>query len=171
MAENAALPDLKAVPPPPKIYPRLNARLRLAMWLGFLIGPLTMAYGGYAYLQVAKLRTEGEKTTGILFDSGLTQTGKGRVSYRITLDYTPPHNETTIRKDFVVPEAIYQQARQAGQYPVIYSARDPEFSIVSGDLSAEIEPLVIGIGLCLFSVGVWYYRRRQSASLDRDLQG
>ncbi len=170
MSENVDLPDLKAVPPPPKIYPRLNARLRIAMWLGFLGGPLAMVYGGYSYLQVAKLRSEGEKATGILFDSGITDTGQGRKSFRITLDYAPPQSETTYRKDFIVPEAIYQQARQAGQHPVIYSARDPEFSIVNGDLSSEIEPLIIGLGLCLFSGGVWYYLRRQSASLDRYLR-
>lgn len=168
---STSFPDLHDVPPPPKVYPRLNGRLRIAMWLAFLGGPCFIANGYYSYTHAAKLRAEGIKTAGTLVDSSREDTGKGRTVFRITLDYAPPPNEMTYRKEFIVPEAIFQQALQAGQYPVTYSPKDPTASMVNDDLSAEVEPIVIGFGLILFSMGVWYYLRRQSLSVDRYLAG
>ena len=57
MATNIPLDSSK----PPRVYPKLNRRLRIAMWLAFLGGPAMIAMGGYQYFQSSKLETEGVK--------------------------------------------------------------------------------------------------------------
>lgn len=113
-------PDLRDMPKPPRVYPRLNRRLRIAMLLALIGGPIMIAASSYEYYQISKLRTDGRTAPGVLVHSHTVGTGKGRTSYQITLDYKPPHNDVMYRKTFFVTEAVYDQARQTGQIPVKY---------------------------------------------------
>lgn len=167
MTTGDSKPDLPDTPKPPKVYPRLNRRLRIAMCLALIGGPLAIAMGGYDYHRTSKLKTEGTKISGIVVDSNTLDTGKGRASYRITLDYKPPNDETTYRKEFFVAKEIYNQARQAGTIPVTYLRSDPTVSTAGDDIPVQTEPFAIGGGLILFAVAVWYYLRRQMQKVER----
>jgi hypothetical protein len=107
------------------------------------------------------------KDSSIVVDSNTLDTGKGRTSYRITLDYKPPNDETTYRKEFFVTEEIYNQARQAGTFPVTYLRSDPTVSTAGDDIPVQTEPFAIGGGLIIFALAVWYYLRRQMQKVDR----
>lgn len=166
MNADESKPDLPATSKPPRIYPRLNRRLRFAMWLAFLGGPVMIAMGAYEYYRTSKLKTEGAKSPGMVVDSNTLDTGKGRTSFRITVDYKPANDEATYRKEFFVPEAIYNHARQAGQVPVTYLPRDPAVSAVGDDIPVQTEPFAIGGGLILFAFAVLYYLRRTTKNVE-----
>ena len=166
MTTGDSKPDLPDTPKPPRFYPRLNRRLRIAMWLALICGPLTIAMGGYEYYRTSKLKTEGAKIPGVVVDSNTFDTGKGRTSYRITLDYKPPNDETTYRKEFFVTAVIYDKAKQAGHVPVTYLKSDPTVSAAGDDIQVQTEPFAIGGGLILFAIAVWYYLRRQMRFLE-----
>jgi Protein of unknown function (DUF3592) len=159
--------DLPDTPKPPRVYPRLNRRLRIAMWLALIGGPLMIAMGGYEYHRTSKLKTEGATIPGVVVDSNTLDTGKGRTSYRITLDYKPPNDETTYRKEFFVTEVIYDKARQAGHVPVTYLQSDPTVSAAGDDIQVQTEPFAIGGGLIIFALAVRYYLRRQMQEVER----
>ena len=38
MRSDGSTPDLANIPKPPKVYPKLKKRLRIAMWLAFVGG-------------------------------------------------------------------------------------------------------------------------------------
>ena len=166
MTSDIPKPELPGTPKPPKVYPGLNRRLRIAMWLAFLGGLVMIAIGGYGSYQSAKLKSQGVQVPGILVDSNTPSTGKGRTSYRITLDYKSVDNEITYRKEFVVSEAVYSQARQAGQVPVIFLPSDPTVSAAGGRIDAETEPFAIGAGLLVFAFALRYYLRREMRKVE-----
>jgi len=167
MSTDDSKPDLPDTPKPPKVYPRLNRRLRIAMGLAFVGGPLMIAMGGYEYYRTSKLKTEGAKIPGTLVESNALDTGKDRTSYRITLEYLPPNDDTTYRKEFFVTEAIYNHARQAGQVPVTYLPSDPTVSTAGDDITVQTEPFAMGGGLIVFAFAVLYYQRRQMQKVER----
>ena len=98
---------------------------------------------------------------GTVFDHGTLNTGRGRTSYRLTLDYKPPVGETTYHKEFIVSEVIYNQALQARQAPVTYLPSEPERSAVGNDFQPDTEPLAIGGALILFALAVSFFLRWQ----------
>ena len=147
--------------PPPKFYPVLYRRLRLLKWLA-LIGGIGMLGGGaYQAWESRKLQDDGGRTVGKLFNHDTFDTGKGRTSYRVILDYKPAENERTLRKPFVVPKAQYDAIVQAGEATVTYSPDNPENSVVGDTVKIDTEPLAIGGGLLLVSAVVWWYQRRE----------
>jgi hypothetical protein len=136
------------------------------MWLAFIGGPVMLAIGGYEYVRASKLKTEGAKIPGILVASNTLNTGKGRVSHRITLDYKPAGANATYRKEFVVAEPIYDRARQDGQVPVTYLPSDPRVSTAGDDVPIETEQFAIGGGLIVFAFVVWLVLRRQTRRVE-----
>ena len=154
------------IPEPPKVFPQLNRRLRIAMWLAFVGGSGMIAMGGYEYYRTSRLKTEGVKISGSLVDSNTLDTGMGRTSYRITLDYKPPDDDTTYRKEFFATEVIYNQARDAGQVPVTYLPSDPTLSTAGDDIPVKTEPFAIGGGLIILAFAVWYYLRSQMQKVE-----
>lgn len=171
MTTDDSKPNLPDTPPPPKVYPRLNRRLRIFMWLALLGGPLAIAMGVYEYDRTSRLKTEGVEVPGTLVDSSTLNTGKGRTSYHVTLDYTPTDGATTYRKEFFVSEALYDTARQAGQLPVTYLPSDPTVSAAGEDIPFQTEQFAIGGGLILAACGVWYYLRRQMQQVEDYITG
>jgi hypothetical protein len=123
-AEPLAKLNLHDQPKPPRVYPRLNSRLRIAMWLMLVGGPMVIGMGLYERYRVSQLKTVGQKVEGKLHDSALLNTGKGRVSYQLVVDYLPPGSDTMYRKTFVVDEATHEQVRQAKVCTVAYLPSD-----------------------------------------------
>lgn len=144
--------DLPDTPKPSRVYRGLNRRLRIAMWLALIGGTLMIAMGGYEYDRTSKLKTEGATIPGVVVDGNALDTGKGRTSYRITLDYRPPNDGTTYRKEFFVTEAIYNKARQAGHVPLTCLQSDPTVSTAGDEIQVQTESFAIGGGLILFAL-------------------
>jgi Protein of unknown function (DUF3592) len=179
MDENARLSDLPGVPlsqldlrdqpKPPKVYPRLNWRLRLAMWLMLIGGPFVICMGLYEQYRVSQLRTVGQKVDGKLFDSNSLNTGNGRTSYHLTVDYRPPASDTMYRKDFTVDETTFQQVKEAGTCMVTYLPSDPTVSGIGDNVKADSEPLAIGGGLLAIAGVIWLYFRKQTQDVEKFL--
>nr|WP_261361264.1 DUF3592 domain-containing protein [Aeoliella straminimaris] len=141
------------------------------MWLAAVGGLVMLAGGGYEYHRMQRLGREGKQVPGTLVDSSTLNTGKGRTSYHLVLDYKPPDSETTYRKEFFVDQTVYNQAQQAGQVPVTYLPSDPTLSTGNQQAKGDTEPLVIGGGLLLVAVGIWAYLRWQIRRVMRYVMG
>jgi len=127
------------------------------MWFSLLGGVILLGKGGYDYWLVSQLRSEGISTLGTLFDSRTVDTGRGRTSYRITLDYQPEGSEMALRKEFVVPQPLYHLAQQTQKMPVIYLPSDPTTSQVGAIPKFDPEPIAMGAGLLLLATAVRFY--------------
>jgi hypothetical protein len=150
--------------PPPKVYPALNTKLRIVMWISLLGGPLAIAMGGYETYRASQLKTIGKQVTGKLFDSETLDTGQGRTSYQIVVDYLPPGSDTKYRKRFVVSEGDFKQAEATGESTVTYLPSDPTFSAIGEPTSQASEMLAIGVGVLLFGCAIkWYFYRQWKA--------
>src|SRR3954471_22652259 len=103
------LPAAQDVGKPPKVYPLLNSRLRVAMWCALIGGPIVLAMAGFELYRGMQLKSLGKEVVGILRSSEALNTGKGRTSYQIVVDYRPPESDTKYRKQFVVSEDQYGQ--------------------------------------------------------------
>lgn len=154
------------MPEPPRVFV-FGRRLRIAMWLAFIGGPVMIAMGGYESYRTSQLRTRGETIRGTLVTHDTLATGKGRTSYHVTLDYAPPESETTFRKEFFVSKTHYEQAVHDGHIDVTYLPSDPTLSTVGDNLPFNTEPYAIGGGLLLIALGAWYFQRRQRAKVER----
>jgi hypothetical protein len=141
------------------------------MWLALAGGVLMTVMGGYEYYRLSSLKSKGEKIPGRLVDSRTLNTGKGRTSYQVTLDYKPPKSETTYRKDFFVPESVYVQASEVGEADVTYLPDDPTVSEAGGEIRVDTEPLAIAGGLFVAAGALWYFQRRQLAKVESYVTG
>ncbi|MGD9645727.1 MAG: DUF3592 domain-containing protein [Pirellulales bacterium] len=147
--------------PPPKVYPRLNRRIGLLMWLSLAGGLAMLGGGAYEIYRAQQLRDQGQTAEGSLVDANKLNTGQGRTAYSVTLNYQPPGDPTTYQKQFSVSEQKYNEILQAGKADVTYSATDPTHSAVGRDIQPNYEPLAMGVGLLAVSGGIALYRRRQ----------
>ena len=108
--------------------------------------------------------------TGKVHESQIMNTGKGRKAHHLTLDYTPAEG-ALYRKQFVVPEAVYNQALQAGTDTVTFLAKDPMVSAVGDAVPINYESFAIGIGLLATSTAIAIYRRRQWKQVEAYIRG
>lgn len=141
------------------------------MWLA-LVGGIVMLGGGvYEYLGAVELRDHGQRVTGKVHESQIMNTGKGRKAHHLTLDYTPAEGATLYRKQFVVPEAIYNQAVQAGTATVTFLPNDPTTSAVGDSIPINYESFAIGLGMLVTSAAIAIYRRRQRKQVEAYIRG
>jgi hypothetical protein len=159
--------NLQNQPKPPKVYPRLNTKLWIAMWVMLVGSPVMIGMGLYELYRVSQLKTVGQKVEGKLFNSNALNTGKGRTSYQLTVEYYPPGSDTRYRKEFTVDEATFEQVKQAGTCTVTYLASDPTVSGIGDNVTAKSEPLAIGAGLLAIAGVIALYRRKQAQDVDR----
>jgi hypothetical protein len=158
-------------PPPPKVYPRLYQRLRMLKWLALVGGVVMLCGGAYQYRGLVRLKTSGAQTTGKLFESQTVNTGKGRVSYRVVLDYRPTDGATPFRKQFTVTKAVYDDITTTGEAIVTFLPDDPTTSTITGDRGIDPETLAIGVGLLAASAATWWYQRREQRKIDAYIAG
>jgi hypothetical protein len=141
------------------------------MWLA-LVGGIGMLGGGvYEYLGAVELRDHGQRVKGKVHESQIMNTGKGRKAHHLTLDYTPAEGATVYRKQFVVPEAVYNQAVQAGEATVTFLPNDPTVSAVGDAVPINYESFAMGIGLLATSAAIAIYRRRQWKQVEAYIRG
>lgn len=141
------------------------------MGLAFLASPVMIGLGGCDAYRVARLKREGVQVVGSLVDSRPLNTGKGRTSHQITLEYVPAGSDVGYQKDFVVTEAIHDEAKRTGEFPVTFLPSDPRISVAGREAVYEFEFFAIGAGLLAGAFFVRWYLRRQMANLDRFLAG
>lgn len=158
-------------PRPPRVYPRLNRRIRVLMWLSLVGGLAALGGGGYELYRAQQLQTHGQQIEGALVDSNKLSTGQGRTAYSVTLQYHPPNDPTTYQKQFSVTEPQYDEILQTGKAPVTYLAADPTQSAVGGIVKTNYEPLAMGVGLLAVSGGIALFRRRQANQVETYIHG
>ena len=167
LATAMPVPEQQSGEKPPKVYPQLNAKLRIAMWCALIGGPIALAMASYEFYRGKQLKSVGKEVVGNLFSSETLNTGKGRISYQVVVDYLPPGSGTKYRKLFVVSEDEYNQAKSTGECKVVYLPSDPLFSAIGEPTTQASEMMAIGVGVFLFGVGVWWYLRRQMSAVER----
>lgn len=146
-------------------------RLRIVTWLALLGGPIMIGGGGYEYWRLVQLRDHGVCVVGKLHDSGTRSTGKGRTVYWVHVDYQPQAGSPLLRKEFFIPEKLYDEVRKVGKVPIIYAPNDPAESIAGDTITPPTEPLAIGFGLIIAGIVAWYYRRRKLAEVEAYVHG
>ena len=156
--------------PPPRVYPRLNQRLRLAMWLAFIGAPVFLTIAAYQYYDTLKLEKQGVQVVGTVVDSHPWKTVKGQTSYRITVDYLPK-DYPLHRKQFIVPESVSVAATRDSEIPVVYLPTDPTNSVVGQAPTPRLETFAIGGGLLLFATLVWLYLKRLTTRVQAYARG
>jgi hypothetical protein len=158
-------------PKPPRVYPGLNKKLLWLKWLALVSGVLMTCGGAYEYYRANQLREHGVKTEGTLFDSSVLNTGKGRRSYDVIVDYDAKENKQGYRKRFNVSEGVFNEITRTGKTTVTYLPSDPTQSAVGDVIKADTEPLAIGVGLFLVGIAVHFYLRRQASRLEAYVTG
>lgn len=156
---------------PPSFHPRLYRRMRIFMWLALIGGLFMVVAGGMEYQRMLRLRSDGVRIVGRLFDHSTLATGKGRTSYHLVLDYEPKEDTQIFRKEFFVTKPIYDAALQTKQAGVIYLPSDPTESVAGDSVSPDAEKIAIGGGLLLLSAAVWFYYRRKMNQIDDYIRG
>jgi hypothetical protein len=71
----------------------------------------------------------------------------------------------------VVPEAIYNQAVQAGTATVTFLPNDPTTSAVGDSIPINYESFAIGLGMLVTSAAIAIYRRRQRKQVEAYIRG
>lgn len=160
-ADEAVLNETET-PRPPRVHPRLNRRLRIFMWLAPLAGLVMLANGGYEYWRTQQFKEVGVQVPGQLFHTDVVATGKGRTSYRVTLDYTPLDQDEVYRQQFTVSKSLYDTALRQEELPVTYLPEDPAQAVAGSEIPIQWESFAIGGGLILAAAAVWYFLRRQA---------
>jgi hypothetical protein len=145
--------------------------MRILMWLALVGGIFMLAGGGYEFQRMSRLKSDGIRVVGRLFDHSKLATGKGRTSYHLVLDYEPKDDAQIYRKEFFVTKPIYDAALQTQQAGVIYLPSDPTESVAGDTVSPDAEKLAIGGGLLLLSAAVWFYYRRKLKQIDEYIRG
>jgi len=90
LATAMPVPEQQSGEKPPKVYPQLNAKLRIAMWCALIGGPIALAMASYEFYRGKQLKSVGKEVVGNLFSSETLNTGKGRISYQVVVDICRP---------------------------------------------------------------------------------
>lgn len=158
-------------PPPPRVYPRLNRRLAIAMWLAVAGGLVMLGGGAYEFWRANRLRVHGVRTAGTVQEGTRLATGKGRTACQLLVDYTPEGSPTTYRRQFSVDEAEYDAALATGEVSVVYLPSEPELAALGEKVMPNGEALAIGAGLLAAAGGIAWYRRRQWRRVETYIRG
>ncbi len=121
-----------------------------------------LGIGAVEYRKSRKLQAEGVEVPGKVVSSDVLNTGKGRQSLSLIVDYEAAENGQGYRKKFTVPKTIFDDGLKAGEVSVVYLADDPTVSSVGDEVKANTEPMAIGGGILLFSFLVSRGLRKKS---------
>jgi hypothetical protein len=154
---------------PPTIYLRLNQKLKWFKWLALVGGIGVTIFGTNEYYKQVRLKEHGVKTEGTLAESSTLNTGKGRKSFAVVIDFDSKENKQGYRKPFNVPEKEFNEIMRTGKTTVIYLPNDPTLSVVGHQVKPDMEPIAIGVGLILAAIAahtyLWWQLRRLNTFL------
>jgi Protein of unknown function (DUF3592) len=139
------------------LNPKLIRKLKWLKWLSLIGGVFTTCAGTYELNNQRRLQTQGTVIEGRLFDTSVLDTGKGRHSYTIVVDYDPKEMPRGIRKSFNVSKDAYDEAVRTRKTSVRYLPSDPTDSAIGTRIVPNIEPIAIGIGLILIAIASQAY--------------
>ena len=132
----------------PRIYPKRLKRFRLLSYLTLIGGVVMLAGGIYEYTRTSTLKKSGKTVDGTLVDQTQSNTGKGRISYQIVVDYDPIEGRG-YRKNFVVSKTAYDNAVAGKAIDVTYAPSDPSNSIIGREPRYQLEPFAMAAGFLL----------------------
>ena len=150
--------------------PRLVRKMRWAMCLGLIGGPIVFGIGLFQYLEAKGLKEKGVTVEAQVQDSSTLNTGKGRRVYKVVADYRPA-GRPIHRKEFVVRQEEYESAKATGKIPVTFLADKPAVSAAGADVHPDNEPMAIGSGVFIVAVFVWFYFRKKSKEIEAAILG
>ena len=151
--------------------PKLVRKLKLLMVLCLVGGPVMLGIGGYGWLETNRLRTDGKVTDGKVLSSETLNTGKGRVSHRLVVEYHPEGCPIHEKLFLGVRSDIFDEAVKSGGVVVRYLPRKPIVSALGDDIRVEFEPIAIGAGLLLVGAMIWFHFRGKYREIDKAVQG
>ena len=148
----------------------LAKKLRIAMFLGLLGGPIVLAMGIYQFKEMKSLGTKGTRVTADVIECGVLNTGKGRRVYKVVADYKV--SEALIgRKEFIVQKEEYDAATATKKIDVTFLPNKPEVSAAGKTIRPDTEMMAIGGGVFGFGVLVFFYFRQKDKEIERAIKG
>ncbi|MEM9026103.1 MAG: hypothetical protein AAGB06_04120 [Verrucomicrobiota bacterium] len=151
-----------------KVKPKLLKRLKVLMYLCFA-GAMAMGLiTFFEYQEHLKIKNEGVQTIGSVVSDSSLDTGKGRTSFALIIDYKP-EGFPIYRKRFVVSESVFQETLHAGENQVTYLSKSPEKSRLGEDFEYSFEKGAIGGGLLFVGIMLLRYFRKLYASVDEQV--
>lgn len=157
--------------PAPNLNLGLYRKLQRMKWIALAGGLFLLGGGAYEYYRQTRILKERVRVAAKLVDSGTSAASKGKTVYRLTVDYRENEQAQTYRKEFAVPEKLYETTRQTRTVPVKFLPDDPGQSLIGDSATADIEPMLIGGTLVLCFVAITVYYRRKFRQIDRYILG
>jgi hypothetical protein len=146
-------------------------RLKIAAGLGLIGGLLAMGIALTEWATHSKLMSAGVVAPARVVDREALDTGRGRSSRKLTLDYQPEvkagGKRITYRKEFTVSDEIDAATRMGAPIAVRFLPDDPTISEVVGNPTDLGEKFAISAGVLLFGIALIVYLARRRAPAAR----
>lgn len=140
-------------------------RLKVVAGLGLVAGLLALGMACLEWATHAQVIRSGVVVPARIVERAALDTGRGRSSRTLTLDYQPEPGAggepITYRKEFAVSDEIDAATRMGAPIAVRYLPDDPTISEVVGNPPDILEKFAIGVGVLLFGVGMLFYLARR----------
>jgi hypothetical protein len=148
----------------------LAKKLRIAMCLGLIGGPIVSAMGFYQFKEMKSLAAKGTRVTADVIECSVLNTGKGRRVYKVVADYKV--SEALIgRKEFIVQQDEYDAATATKKIDITFLPNKPEVSSAGKTIRPDTEMMAIGGGVFVFGVIAFSYFRRKDREIERAIKG
>lgn len=146
-------------------------RLKIVAGLGLIGGLLAMSIAFTEWVTHSKLMSAGVVVPARVVDREAIDTGRGRSSHTLTLDYQPEvkagSKRIAYRKEFNVAVEIDAATRMGAPIAVRYLPDDPTISEVVGNPTDLPEKFAISAGVLLFGIALIVYIARRRAPAAR----
>jgi len=138
--------------------------IKILRYIFLAAGILVMMLGLKDYRNVASLEGEGILIQGKIHSKPVLNTGKGRSSYNLVIDYRPEGNKI-YRKEFTVSKDIFESKNVSDNIEIKYLKDEPTVSGLSGHIYEQKYPLIVGIGA--FLLGIFLFVAMSNSVLKR----
>ncbi len=123
-----------------------------------LFGIVILVMGLVDYSKISSLESKGETIQGKVSSRHILNTGLGRASYKLVIDYQPSR-KIIYRKEFTVSKKLYYDTEKLDQVDIKYLKVEPEVSGISGNITEQKHPLYVGLGAFTFCLVVFFVLR------------
>jgi len=128
-----------------------------------LFGIVILVMGLVDYFKISSLESEGETIQGKVSSRQILNTGLGRASYKLVIDFQPT-KKTIYRKEFTVTKKVYNETNKIGLVEIKYLRDEPEVSGISGHITEQKHPLYVGLGTFVFCLIAFLVLRSKDKS-------
>ena len=134
----------------------LTKKLTFLKYIILAVGIVVLILGLIEYKKIASLESEGETIQGKIHSRLMLNTGKGRSSYQLIVDYQPT-KITIYRKEFTVTKDFYNSTKNTDEIEMKYLRDEPTVSGISGNITEQKNPLYVGLVAFILSMTIFLF--------------